>query len=1136
MFSDRRLRKALTRAGWRQDEENTFKAYLGKGDAANTVIPVDANGNVRHGYIWARIAFPKGLQARVVINRKVSPINGYPVFVKRITNSRWEVEGSIPDEANAFMEGKGLADVPPHTTTHGAWGSDPLYIFSQQLNPLGLQFGSGLTVTIDPLFYRVGSSKKYYAGGTFDVSSYLPAVGGGQRVLLISLDTITNDLVAYTSGIGSFSSPPPAMPYTGADVVGLHNDSGILDAHAIRLYNGQTVVDRTDYIQDARSWLDVGALISEDDPGAVGAGVIWFDQSGGAGAWVLKVRNDDNDDWEIVGSGTGGGFFALTDLSNLAATAINTDLIPAADGGIDVGSASKSIHSVFLKFLNFQDADSLTIASDAITLNDPSLSRLILTPESGDTDDLETISSTTNGSVIFLSAATGKTISLKETDNIALGGVEVDITEHSSVPFMYVSTTGKWQLIGLSPGNVNHNDLSGLQGGTASEYYHLTQAQHGDLTDGGDSTLHFHSADRSRANHTGTQASSTISDFNEAAQDAVGGSLTDSASVDFTYDDSGGTITAAVLPAGVDHNALANLATGDPHTQYALLAGRAGGQTLIGGTGSGDDLTLTSTSHGTKGNVFVSDAEFMVRDDVDPTKAFQFQVSGVSAGQTRIYTVPNADTTLVGTDVSQTLTNKAISGASNTLTNIAAASIVPGTFGAGDYETDGALFIDGAADVVQLTVQGNGTQTALLAVFENNSGVDQITFSATGAAVFNEAGNDVDFRVESDTLTNAFVVDGEFGNLGIGFAAQSGSHVFTSRTVTGTTGFNGVDANLIITPSGTQTGANAGVTSTVVLRTDQTVNATTRAVFGTVRVETTSGGTFNNLQAGLFQISGTNGITGTLSTTSGLRGIVSTNDLTVTTAIGADFTNASTNNGVITTATGHRIIQGSITGTGSITTMYALQIGDHTIAGTNYAIETNAGLIVFNQGGHADADVRFESDTDANQFYLDAGNNAITIGSTTELAKFAVDGNANELQFVVQGHSTQTSDLTQWQLSTGTVVAKVDDAGNGFFGSAEALALTLGTGAAGIDYQFKVDGETNDGLITWMEDEDYWQFGDDINLASGEVLKVNGTQVVTARIIDARIDDAINSGDLTTDGVIDALRDIVIAHGLGAAS
>jgi hypothetical protein len=47
-----------------------------------------------------------------------------------------------------------------------------------------------------------------------------------------------------------------------------------------------------------------------------------------------------------------------------------------------------------------------------------------------------------------------------------------------------------------------------------------------------------------RANHTGTQTASTISDFTEAAQDAVGGALADSNTVDFTYNDGANTVTA----------------------------------------------------------------------------------------------------------------------------------------------------------------------------------------------------------------------------------------------------------------------------------------------------------------------------------------------------------------------------------------------------------------------------------------------------------------------------------------------------------------------------------------------------------------------------------------------------------------
>lgn len=50
----------------------------------------------------------------------------------------------------------------------------------------------------------------------------------------------------------------------------------------------------------------------------------------------------------------------------------------------------------------------------------------------------------------------------------------------------------------------------------------MTVANLNSLDDGVNTTLHFHDADRARANHTGTQLASSISDFNESAQDATG--------------------------------------------------------------------------------------------------------------------------------------------------------------------------------------------------------------------------------------------------------------------------------------------------------------------------------------------------------------------------------------------------------------------------------------------------------------------------------------------------------------------------------------------------------------------------------------------------------------------------------------
>lgn len=57
----------------------------------------------------------------------------------------------------------------------------------------------------------------------------------------------------------------------------------------------------------------------------------------------------------------------------------------------------------------------------------------------------------------------------------------------------------------------------------------------------------------------------------ERAQDAVGTILTDTSTINFTYNDAGNLITADVIAGGISHNALANLTTGDPHTQYITL-------------------------------------------------------------------------------------------------------------------------------------------------------------------------------------------------------------------------------------------------------------------------------------------------------------------------------------------------------------------------------------------------------------------------------------------------------------------------------------------------------------------------------------------------------------------------------------
>ena len=54
---------------------------------------------------------------------------------------------------------------------------------------------------------------------------------------------------------------------------------------------------------------------------------------------------------------------------------------------------------------------------------------------------------------------------------------------------LYTYNGSSWVKFGST---ISHNNTIGLQGGTTNQYYHLTSAQHTDLTDGGDTTLHAH--------------------------------------------------------------------------------------------------------------------------------------------------------------------------------------------------------------------------------------------------------------------------------------------------------------------------------------------------------------------------------------------------------------------------------------------------------------------------------------------------------------------------------------------------------------------------------------------------------------------------------------------------------------------
>ena len=82
-----------------------------------------------------------------------------------------------------------------------------------------------------------------------------------------------------------------------------------------------------------------------------------------------------------------------------------------------------------------------------------------------------------------------------------------------------------------------------------------------------------------------------------------------------------------------------------------------------------------------------------------------------------------------------------------------------------DGSIDNAHIADDAVGVAELSATGTASSSTYLR--GDNSWATISSFDPDGAQVFNETGADVDFRVESDTLTHALFVDGANGKIGL---------------------------------------------------------------------------------------------------------------------------------------------------------------------------------------------------------------------------------------------------------------------------------------------------------------------------------------------------------------------------------
>jgi hypothetical protein len=181
------------------------------------------------------------------------------------------------------------------------------------------------------------------------------------------------------------------------------------------------------------------------------------------------------------------------------------------------------------------------------------------------------------------------------------------------------------------------------------------------------------------------------------------------------------------------------------------------------------------------------------------------------------------------------------------------------------------------------------------------------------------------------------------------------------------------------------------------------------------------------------------------------------------------------------------------------------------IAGASSTISNTSGDITITPADNlvvADADINLSTNwsniygenlkiwgNNSSDIYLQPSGGNVGIGATSATATLHITGTADNEQLIVKANSTQTTNLTEWQNSSGTHLASIDPAGYAAFatGSANSSAiLTLGantSSVAQINFNASADidvSSPNNGDLWWNGSNLYFYDGtQNIDLLSG---------------------------------------------------
>ncbi len=284
----------------------------------------------------------------------------------------------------------------------------------------------------------------------------------------------------------------------------------------------------------------------------------------------------------------------------------------------------------------------------------------------------------------------------------------------------------------------------------------------------------------------------------------------------------------------LDHGLALTGLTDDDHTQYVLLAGRAGGQTIVGGTASGNNLTFSTTSNVTKGKYVFSD---LTTNKVIKTNANSELVASAIVSTDLDATFFSTDSNLGGGSTSDTVVSsqKAIKTyVDNAITGLSWKEAVT-------VATTGNITLSGTQTIDTVAVVAGDR---VLVKDQTDKKTNGIYIVASGAW---SRATDTDSASELVKAT-VFIEKGSQGNTGwtcsntnitewttdIEFMQFSGSGSYTGGTGIDITGNDITIDNTVVTLTGTQILTNKTLTDNVMPTLYQDAGKTNKITFPAV--------------------------------------------------------------------------------------------------------------------------------------------------------------------------------------------------------------------------------------------------------------------------------------------------------------